>query len=68
MLKHIVTVSTLAGIIGLSSIGMACSLAGHQQLNVDQTLPAIVFDDFEASVQSIKRGSNSVLVVTTWVG
>ncbi len=45
--------------LSLSSAAFACSLAGYQELGMDSTLPGIVFQDFEATVQSIKRGANS---------
>jgi len=59
MSKHILLAPFVAVILSFSSVGFACSLAGYQELNVDQTLPAIVFDDFDVNVQTIKRGSNS---------
>lgn len=59
MPKKIFLLSALLSITCLSASAFSCSLAGHRELNLDQTLPAIIFEDFEVEVQSIKRGADS---------
>lgn len=59
MLKNILFAPIVCLILSISSVSFACSLAGYQDFNVDPSLPAIVFEDFDVSVKSVKRGANS---------
>jgi MYXO-CTERM domain-containing protein len=59
MSKKLLILALLTTTLSLSSIAFACSLEGHQELGLDETLPAIIFEEFEATVDGIQRGANT---------
>lgn len=59
MKNSILAVMIFGVVIAAGSTSWACSLAGYQELMLDESLPGIVWTDFSFNVESIKRGANS---------
>lgn len=59
MSKRNLVLALVVLVSSLSSAAFACSLAANAELMVDETLPTIVFQEFEANVAHIQRGGNT---------